>query len=142
MSRLSAFVILFALSFICATLAIADCNPVINTASYHFNRDIERNENNLGAGVECGRWQVGAYHNSEWHTTTYVSYGLPLAHVGSIEVGAVVGAVTGYEYAPVVPMVALTVRVGVVRLIIIPPFEVGGKDTGVIGTQIIIPFRF
>jgi hypothetical protein len=67
------------------------------------------NEFNYGAGLEQGitdRWTVAAgwYRNSEYSGSTYAYGRYAVYKKHSWDIGVAVGAVTGYQRAPVVPM--------------------------------------
>lgn len=135
-------VLLFLLGSTYATVAHTACAPVVNAASYHFDRSAERNERNFGLGVECGDWQVGTYKNSEWGRSTYAYYLTDTARFGPADVGFVVGLVHGYSYTPVLPVALLSVQLDTVRVLILPPIIVEGENIGVVGVQLIVPFSF
>jgi hypothetical protein len=98
----------------------------VSAYSYHFDRSREYNEANSGAGVEHFVndqlvLMAGFYRNSRpggEETSTYggLAY-LPLAF-GPIRAGVMLGAVTGYKAAPVLPAAG-----GIV--------SIGGRDSGV-----------
>ncbi|MEM4258079.1 MAG: hypothetical protein QXL17_02870 [Candidatus Thermoplasmatota archaeon] len=123
-----------------------ECSPVVNALSYHFDRKTDYNEHNFGVGIECSidqtaSWQVGFYHNSEYTRSEYVFFlANDLARVGSIKLGLTGGLVHGYDYATILPVAAGVVQIGVVRVLVLPPIVIDGKNIGVIGTQIVLPF--
>jgi hypothetical protein len=129
---------ILAVTLLYPVVSKAECNPVVNTRSYHFDRDRGYNENNYGLGVECGHWQVGAYKNSEYGETAYAFY-LTDSKRDFVEFGLAGGVAVGYSYAPVLPIVALTARVGIARFVVIPPVKVNDRNVGVVGLQVIIP---
>ena len=108
----------------------AECSPTVTVSSYHFNRAHDYNERNYGLGVTCDRWSVGQYRNSEYARSTYLFYNYPInAHFG-----VTTGLVSGYAYSPILPVVALYAKVGVIRLVIVPFV--------VVGAQIVLPIKF
>lgn len=127
--------LLFAMLF--ASNANADCNPVVNLASYHFDRTEQHNERNYGLGVECGRWSIGQYKNSEYGQTQYVFYNFPITE----NFGVLTGVVRGYTYKEYMPIAALSIRYSVLRFAVVPPIRVDGKNRGLIGMQIVIPIN-
>ena len=71
-------------------------------ASYHFDRDKPYRESNPGLGIEQklnSGWSISAgfFRNSFNRHTNYVFAGYTPLHFESWRVGAVMGAVTGYE---------------------------------------------
>lgn len=95
----------------------------LHVGTYHFDRTAGYNEFNPGVYARAERHTVGVYYNSFRKTSAYYayrafSYGRTSVHVG---------AVTGYERAPVVPLVvaeyALTDHT---RLVLIPPAPQAG----------------
>ena len=73
----------------------------LTLGSYHFDRDKDYNERNLGIGYErhSGQWSflTGYYKNSYYKDTVYLMAGyLPLRYE-NWRAGVVGGLVTGYE---------------------------------------------
>ena len=71
-------------------------------ASYHFDRDKPYRESNPGLGIEQklnSGWSISAgfFRNSFNRHTNYVFAGYTPLQVSDWRVGAVMGAVTGYE---------------------------------------------
>jgi len=79
--------------------------------------------NNINPGVyvrtECGI-QVGAFYNSERNLSVYTTYTLESKHHPFF---AFVGGSTGYQYAPVVPLIGAGVKLWDFRIAYIPGFE-------------------
>lgn len=73
------------------------------------------NNENPGVGISCQytenvSFAVGTYYNSERKQSSYVSaeYSVPITM--GMRAGVVVGVVTGYQLAPVVPTVAFALH--------------------------------
>lgn len=72
--------------------------------SYHFDIDNNLNNNNLGLGAEYRYSTVnsvtaGRFHNSDRQISSYAAwYWQPLA-LGSVRIGALLGAINGYPRA-------------------------------------------
>lgn len=88
---------------------------VIHSRSYHIDRKDQLNEANFGLGVRYGVLQdggedsvflsAGAYKNSQYRLSTYVSVGSVLWSVKFLKVSASVGAVSGYKDLSMAPYV-------------------------------------
>ena len=97
--------------------AIADNYLVINAGAHHWNRDQvhsqDLNERNFGIGFEHGDADrilaIGYYRNSLDRISTYAIYGWTPLHAGPFKAGAIVGYVSGYPVAPIVPAVGLVI---------------------------------
>lgn len=69
--------------------------------TYHFQSNLQLNDNNLGFGGEyrystTSSVVMGEYHNSDWGTSDYAGwYWRPIA-IGSIGLGAEMGIIDGY----------------------------------------------
>ena len=70
-----------------------------------------------GAAVVCERVEFGAHRNSMGRGSLYGAARVPL--YGSAYL--LLGAVTGYTAAPILPAVALSIDVGRINLVLIPP---------------------
>ena len=82
--------------------ALSQTYMVATITSFHFDRDKNYNESNGGLGLEHRlneRWAVstGFFRNSFDRHTNYLFAGYTPLHFDSWRVGAVMGAVTGYE---------------------------------------------
>lgn len=72
--------------------------------SYHFDKNMGFNDNNLGFGGEY-RYSTrnaivaGAFHNSDWKTSRYVAWNWQPLALGPVRLGAVVGTIDGYPKA-------------------------------------------
>ena len=82
--------------------ALSQTYLVATITSYHFDRDKNYNESNGGLGLEHRlneRWAVstGFFRNSFDRHTNYLFAGYTPLQVSDWRVGAVMGAVTGYE---------------------------------------------
>lgn len=115
----------------------AEVTPVVNMASYHFDRDAGYNEQNYGLALETTYFQGGFYRNSEYHTSLYGMFKFELTN-NVVSPGIMAAAVTGYERAPVVLLGGLTLRYKNVRFTIVPPVHVDGKNVGVVAVQFIV----
>jgi hypothetical protein len=69
--------------------------------TYHFQSNLQLNDNNLGFGAEyrystTSSIVLGEFHNSDWGTSDYAGwYWRPLA-IGSVSLGAEMGVIDGY----------------------------------------------
>lgn len=72
--------------------------------SYHFEKDLNLNNNNLGFGMEYRYSSVnsitaGRFHNSDRQISSYAAWYWQPLELGSIRLGALVGAIDGYPKA-------------------------------------------
>lgn len=72
--------------------------------SYHFDKDINLNNNNLGFGLEYRYSTVnaitaGRFHNSDWQMSSYAAWYWQPLELGSVRIGALLGAIDGYPKA-------------------------------------------
>ena len=72
--------------------------------SYHFNKDRNLNDNNLGLGAEyrystTSSIVAGGFHNSDWKTSYYAGWDWQPLEYGPVRLGAVIGAINGYPKA-------------------------------------------
>ena len=100
------------------------------------------NEFNYGAGLEQGindRWTVAAgwYRNSEYSGSTYVYGRYAVYKKDSWDIGIAVGAVTGYQRAPVVPMAFPEVCYAWACTLILPRVDSTGANA--VGVRLRIP---
>jgi len=101
---------------------------VLHCLSKH-STDVSRhgkpwNERNFGLGIRYEQsvdwsYQVGAYHNSEWHTSVYGLVDWTPIEIAALRLGVSAGVVTGYETAPVVPAATLVARLQAKRVSIV-----------------------
>jgi hypothetical protein len=103
----------------CTALAIG-----VSIASYHFDRDIPYQEINPGVYAICDKWTAGVYRNSFNDLSVFAGYSLEL---GPFSIA--LGVVTGYgRYGKSVqPLIFPSVKIGPVRLGVIPPPEPKAK---------------
>lgn len=99
-------------------------------ASYHFDREVKHNEINPGMFVELNHdYILGVYRNSNYRTTVLAARQFHLVSWRSVNVGAMAGVCTGYDF--VLPVCgAATVEYRGVTLAVIPPVTATG---GVVG---------
>lgn len=99
-------------------------------ASYHFDREVTRNEINPGVVVELNNaYLLGVYRNSHYRTTVLAARQFHLASFGSVNVGAFAGLCSGYDF-PVPVCAAATVEYRGLTLAFIPPVS---TTSGVVG---------
>lgn len=90
----------------------------IHIGTLHVGARQKTNDFNPGLYMRSGRWQAGAYWNSERRGSLYVAYHFPLSQRVSLSTGLV----TGYARSTVSPAVVLTYSFdNGVRLVGIPP---------------------
>lgn len=121
--------------------AVADTYLTIPIASYHFDRDEDYNEFNLGVGIERtlnDRWRIGGgyFRNSNRKDSLFAGATYAPWSFAGLKIGTAMGLVTGYE-ASVLPVVVPTAMwesgsFGV-NVAFIPP--AGGKP-GALGFQL------
>jgi len=80
--------------------------------SRHLSRDPGMNENNPGIGVEypldANKAAIaGLFKNTQGHTSAYGGLEWMPGQMGPVKLGGSLGAVTGYERANILPMLAL-----------------------------------
>jgi hypothetical protein len=118
----------------------------VTSFSYHTDRSKEQNERNLGAGIEQRLSKdvallAGFYTNSRPGGEEVSAYGAlaytPLA-LGPVRAGLMLGAVTGYKAAPILPaasaLFSLSGRDFGMNLHWIPPFR--SSSVGTLGFQL------
>ena len=90
--------------------AIVDSKPLsefwVNPGfySYHFNKDANLNDYNLGLGGEyrystTSSVEAGGFHNSNWKISHYVGWNWQPVELGTVRFGGVVGLINGYPNA-------------------------------------------
>jgi hypothetical protein len=104
----------FVLTSVCVRSAKAETWISTTVTSYHFDRSKDHNERNFGLGfehqvTENGRIVGGFYKNSEYHWSVDGGFLYLPYKVGPAKVGAMFGAVTGYEEMTVMPVIIPTV---------------------------------
>ena len=112
---------------------------VFSITSKHFGTKDEYNESNYGFGIEyphTRNWYSmgGVYRNSEDSASVYAGVGYMIGGKW-VKVGIEAGAVTGYDKAPVLPLVVPTLRLADhVKLLYIPKY---GTSPHVLGLQLV-----
>jgi len=81
----------------------------VHVYTYHFTESAGFNNVNPGAYIVVNGWTGGLFYNSERHMSGYAGY--TFRNVLGSPIDVVVGGVTGYAVAPVVPLVAPSVLV-------------------------------
>ena len=84
--------------------------------------------NNSNPGIYLrtrGGWTAGVYRNSEWRTSTYAGWTASTEVAGPVRAELTMGLITGYRVAPVLPLLAPSLRVGgdtgpALRLTVLP----------------------
>jgi len=89
----------------------------LHLGSVHFPQDGYNNVNPGGYLVTPSGLTAGAFYNSQRHLSLYAGKNLPLYGPVSITLGAV----TGYPMAPLLPLVAPSIKLGAFRLSTVPP---------------------
>ena len=103
-----------------ATTAFAnDFAPTVggvHIASKHSSYSQQWNDNNHGL---YARWSngatVGAFRNSENATSAYVGWSKDWPVVTRVDAGLMLGLVTGYQRAKVLPMVVPSIRIAATK---------------------------
>lgn len=106
-----------ALAGSCSVAFAAETEIYPGGVSYHWKTMTDGrkfNDHNVGllGGVAFDETRAvfgGVYRNSEWRTSAVLGYRYTPLGVGPLRIGALVGAVTGYQSAPVLPMAAIVV---------------------------------
>ena len=123
-------------------VTVAETYVQINGVSVHDRSGF--NGINYGAGIEqtvLTRWSVagGWYRNSEYRGSTYGYARYAVYKDGPWDIGVAVGAVTGYQRAPVVPMAFPEVCYGWTCALILPRVDSTGASA--IGLRLRIPIN-
>jgi len=111
-------VILLFLTFNCTISSAASYDPLnsidskpINELwvnfgfySYHFQKDIDLNDNNLGLGLEyrystINSFTAGRFHNSNNRISSYAAWYWQPLELGGIRLGGLIGFINGYPKA-------------------------------------------
>lgn len=137
--------VLLALLLIPVASWAGDWYMTVPFASYHFNRNQQHCEKNLGLGVEYAtsdtfRYIAGGYKNSLCAASLYGGgVWTPWSPASFIKFGLVGAGVTGYEKpaALVAPLVKLHERNNELNLIILPK---NSHTDGVVGFQFVRRF--
>ena len=121
-------------------VTVAETYVQVNGVSLHDRSGY--NEFNYGAGIEqtvSTRWSVagGWYRNSEYSGSTYAYGRYAVYKKHSWDIGVAVGAVTGYQRAPVVPMAFPEVCYGWACALMLPRVDSTGANA--IGLRLRIP---
>lgn len=83
--------------------ALADTRVGVHVGSHHFGGDF--NNVNPGVYVYHNGWTAGTYYNSERKQSAYAGYTFEHALGRGLTAALTVGAITGYEYAKVLPLI-------------------------------------
>jgi hypothetical protein len=72
--------------------------------SYHFKKDVNLNNYNLGLGGEyrystTTSVEAGEFHNSDWKRSYYVGWNWQPLELGSVRLGGAAGLINGYPKA-------------------------------------------
>lgn len=116
---------------------------VVNGLAQHLDHNSYCNNHiTKGFGIEHSGWSLGIYDNSNCNLSAYVAKSwLPLA-VGSVRIGAIAGAVSGYANVPL-PAAGLVATYERERwgtnLVFIPPFA--DSSPGVLWLQLKFRWR-
>lgn len=125
------------------TSTIAAAVIGVHLTSVHLQPELaERNGNpegyndaNPGLYVRTAAgWQAGSYWNSHRKPTFYAGKAWTLVAGDGWDAGVFLAGATGYPAGSVVPMVAASVRVGVIRFTATP--RVGDKASAVVHASI------
>lgn len=98
-------------------------NFYIHTTSYHYWYSDVANPKNYGLGFSYKNWEIGAYKNSLFRPSVYLSYRHELYNVKGVEIGLQYGAITGYYWdnkAVPLPMVVGYIEAFNIRMVAIP----------------------
>jgi hypothetical protein len=119
-------------ALILATLLIAapsisfanDFTVDAHLKSYHTDRDLEFKEDNPGLLVRYQKetnwyYVVGGYQNSEDYFS-FLAGGGYMFGKGFLKSSVSIGLVSGYDYAPVVPMILGSIHIGIVNFHFVP----------------------
>lgn len=71
--------------------------------------------NNANPGLylrTAGGWTAGFYRNSEWRTSAYAGWTASTEVAGPVRAELTLGLITGYRAAPVLPLLAPSLRIG------------------------------
>lgn len=94
----------------------------LHIGTYHFDRDRHYEEFNIGVSATLGDNTAGIYRNSEGRASVYGAR-IWRAHK---HLDVAFGLVTGYQRAPLVPLVVPSVKLGDhLRLSLLLPAEKG-----------------
>jgi hypothetical protein len=95
----------------------------VHLLTFHFDRNRDYNEVNLGAYVRAERWQAGGYYNSHRKFSAYSTYAYALTE----RIEAHAGIASGYN-STVVPVLVFTYRLDSgFRIGLIPSSPKGGS---------------
>ena len=101
------------------------CAILLALATLHPGATREHETFTPGAAVACERVEVGVHRNSMGRVSLYGAARVPLH--GSARL--LLGAVTGYTAAPVLPAIALSIDIGRINLVLVPPASVQKAST-------------
>ena len=106
--------------FMFAAIAKADSIDFL-CCSYHADRETDYNERNYGLFYKSDKLFIGAYKNSEYHSSFVIGGHKSFYRNEYVELSINYGAVTGYEYYPVLPFVLPEITLfDTVNLYIVP----------------------
>lgn len=117
---------LFALVAVSGQAKAEDTKLYATTRSVHYEDNGRYNNNNWGIMLEHQtdsgkRFAIGGYKNSFGNPVLLVAHEVAtLYEQDSFKVAAVSGAAIGYEAAPIIPSMALTIDVDYVKLTVTP----------------------
>ena len=103
------------------------CAIGIHLATYHTDRSQGYNEFNPGIYAECEGPTIGTYYNSVRERSTYIGW---TEHFGPFSLTA--GFVSGYHPRNAIPMLIPSVKVGNVRIMIVPLVPEADHNTSAI----------
>lgn len=112
----------------------ADYQLLVPLSSKHIGTGYSYNEENYGLGLQVDSFGLVAYKNSYSKTSVMAYYDLGKSFDNGISLGVSVGAVTGYEYADVIPTVQPYVQYGGFNVSLIPTGFVSYSDTKAVVT--------
>jgi hypothetical protein len=117
------------LALFAASTQAADYKLIIPISSKHIGSDYNYNEENYGLGLQVNDLGVIAYKNSYSDTSVMAYYDINKSFDSGVSVGVSIGAVTGYEYADVIPIAQPYVEYGGFNISVIPTGFVSYSDT-------------
>lgn len=110
----------------------------LHLASAHFGGG-DYNERNLGAGLSCNGYHVGAYHNSLGRLSTYAGKSWTWCRRSACA-GAALLFVTGYKVEPVIAPVPMVSFGGRWKLVLVGTPRMASSP-GFLGVGIEIPIH-
>ena len=103
---LAVFVLLavFIIGLFSPSASAADYKVIIPVSSKHIDAERVFNEENYGLGLQVNSFGLLAYRNSYKDTSVMAYYDFGKTLESGTKIGVSVGAVTGYDYADVIPI--------------------------------------